>query len=218
MKISATATQITNVEDMIVKKLVLLFITVFCMCYMVACGGETNDTANVGGNNEIVNDAADKPVVTEAPVVEPEVTPAPAEVTPEPTEEPTPEPTENPYPGIDFDSELPGLEWVESFTGIIEEPKFVVYSDITGRKEIIENDEIVFINPDEDIIAVFSPDGYLKVGDLVGIRISEFVNSDHVSGCLLDSEATREAKTKKAGVYVNCGGEEIVIKFTLKPQ
>ena len=188
------------------------------MCYMVACGGETNDTANVGGNNEIVNDAADKPVVTEAPVVEPEVTPAPAEVTPEPTEEPTPEPTENPYPGIDFDSELPGLEWVESFTGIIEEPKFVVYSDITGRKEIIENDEIVFINPDEDIIAVFSPDGYLKVGDLVGIKVEEFIDSEHVVACVLNSERTRKNKFEIAETNVKCNGEYVNIWFTIQSQ
>lgn len=193
------------------KRKIITLITAFSMCCLVACSGEkTSDTG--------ANDSNDVPVVTEAPANESEVTPAPAEATPEPTEEPTPEPTENPYPGIDMNSELPGLEWVESFTGIIDEPKVVVYSDITGRKEIIEENTTVLINPDEDIIAVYSPDGYLKVRDLVGIRISEFVNSDHVSGCLLDSEATREAKTKKAGVYVNCGGEEIVIKFTLKPQ
>lgn len=36
---------------------------------------------DVGGNNEIVSDSGNKPVVTEAPEEEVEVTPAPAEVT-----------------------------------------------------------------------------------------------------------------------------------------
>ena len=198
------------------KRIILTLATVFSMCCLIACSGEKTNDANAGGTG------GNESVVTEAPADEPAVTPAPAEETPEPTveptPEPTPEPTENPYPGIDFDSELPGLEWVESFTGIIDERKVVVYSDITGRKEIVEESTTVEINPDEDIIAVYSPDGYLKVGDLVGIRISEFVNSEHVRACVLDADATREAKTKKAGVYVKCGGEEVVIKFTLKPQ
>lgn len=204
------------------KKIVLLFITVFCMCCMVACGGEVKEDASAGGNNEVLgNSADDKPVVTAEPTVE--VTPAPAdestpEPTPEPTEEPTPEPTENPYPGIDFNSELPGLEWVESFTGIIEEPKFVVYSDITGRKEIIENDEIVFINPDEDIIAVFSPDGYLKVGDLVGIKVEEFIDSEHVVACVLNPERTRKNKFEIAETNVRHNGENVNIWFTIQSQ
>ena len=198
------------------KRSILTLVTVFSMCCLIACSGEKTNDANAGGTG------GNESVVTEAPADEPAVTPAPAEETPEPTveptPEPTPEPTENPYPGIDFDSELPGLEWVESFTGIIEEPKFVVYSDITGRKEIIENEEIVFINPDEDIIAVFSPDGYLKVGDLVGIKVEEFVLSEHVRACVLNPERTRKNKFEIAETNVKHNGENVNIWFTIQSQ
>lgn len=71
------------------KRIILTLVTVFSMCCLVACGGEKTNDANAGGNNN-------EPVVTEAPVVEPEVTPVPAETTPEPTAEPTVEPTAEP--------------------------------------------------------------------------------------------------------------------------
>ncbi len=57
----------------------LILLTVFSMCGLVACGGEKTDDANAGGNNG-------EPVVTEAPIVE--------EPTAEPTEEPTADPVE----------------------------------------------------------------------------------------------------------------------------
>lgn len=63
----------------------LILLTVFSMCCLVACGGEKKSDANAGGNNG-------EPVVTAAPIVE-EPT---AEPTVEPTAEPTPEPTADP--------------------------------------------------------------------------------------------------------------------------
>ena len=191
---------------------------------MVACGGETNDTANVGGNNEIVNDAADKPVVTEAPAVEPEVTPAPAEVTPEPTEEPeeTVEPTEEPsvvYEGIDMESDLPGEEWVETFIGVIEEPKIVVFSDETGRKEIFENDSVIKFNPDTDRIGVYLPEGYTRLNKKKGItEVEHAYEYDYFYYCKLKPEETREKGKVTAAFYVEYNGEEIKVPFTFKPE
>jgi hypothetical protein len=83
-----------------------------------------------------------------------------AQPTPEPTAEPTPEPTPIVYEGIDMESTLPGREWVESFKGIIEEPKFVVFNDTTNKKVIVENEQEVKFE-EGDTLAIFMPTGNL---------------------------------------------------------
>ena len=47
------------------------------------------------------------------------------------------------YEGIDMDSTLPGLEWMDTFDGIIHEPKIVVFNDETNKKVIVENGDVV---------------------------------------------------------------------------
>ncbi len=60
------------------------------------------------------------------------------------------------YEGIDMESTLPGLEWIETFDGIIDEPKLVVFNDETNKKMIVENgQEVEFC--DTDILALFVP-------------------------------------------------------------
>lgn len=91
------------------------------------------------------------------------LTPEPTlEPTPEPTAEPTPEPTPEPvvYEGIDMESTLHGKEWMATFKGIIEEPKFVVFNDETNKKVIVENEGKVEVG-DDDVLAVFVPDGII---------------------------------------------------------
>ena len=63
------------------RRFIVTLVTVFSMCYLVACGGEKTNDANTGSNNS-------EPEITAAPTVE--------EPTAEPTEEPTPEPTAEP--------------------------------------------------------------------------------------------------------------------------
>lgn len=63
------------------------------------------------------------------------------------------------YEGIDMESDLPGEEWMETFGGIINEPKFVVFSNnVQGRKIIAENGDVVYFNPDEDLLGLYLPD------------------------------------------------------------
>lgn len=91
------------------------------------------------------------------------LTPEPTlEPTPEPTAEPTPEPTPEPvvYEGIDMESTLPGKEWIATFKGIIEEPKFVVFNDETNKKVIVENEGKVEFGKG-DTLGVFIPDGMM---------------------------------------------------------
>ena len=191
---------------------------------MVACGSETNDTTDVGGNHEIVSDSENEPVVTEAPAVEPEVTPAPAEVTPEPTEEPeaTAAPTEEPnvvYEGIDMNSTLPGQEWLETFIGVIDEPKVVVFNDNTGKKVIVEQEGEVTFNPDEDAIAIFLPAGYYDGNASQGVAINSnksIIKGENYTIFYLDSEKMREVEKSKAGFLVMKGDERVVLIANLK--
>ena len=60
------------------------------------------------------------------------------------------------YEGIDMDSTLPGLEWMDTFDGIIHEPKIVVFNDETNKKVIVENgDKVEFALT--DTIATYVP-------------------------------------------------------------
>ena len=78
--------------------------------------------------------------------------------TPEPTEEPTPEPEveDSKYPGLDLESTLPGIEWLDTFDGIITEPKLVVFNDETNKKVIVEEGERVEFSL-TDTLAVYVP-------------------------------------------------------------
>ena len=60
------------------------------------------------------------------------------------------------YEGIDMESTLPGVEWIETFKGIITEPKFVIFNDETNKKVIVENgQEVEFC--DTDTLGLFVP-------------------------------------------------------------
>lgn len=71
----------------------------------------------------------------------------------EPTAEPTPEDTK--YDGIDMESTLPGVDWIKTFDGIIEEPKMVIFNDETNKKMILENGQKVeFLENDTLLIYI----------------------------------------------------------------
>lgn len=72
------------------KKIIVILATVFSVCFLVACGGETKQEVSVNSSGEEkVNNESVVPESTEKP------TEAPApEATPEPTPEPTADPVE----------------------------------------------------------------------------------------------------------------------------
>ncbi len=203
------------------KKIITLITTLSLLCF-VACGSESTETAttNVGAGN---NQEAVTGTVTDEPTAKPEV-----EATAEPTTVPsseaveaTTEPTEEPvlYPGIDMASDLPGEEWVETFVGIIEEPKIVVFSDETGRKEIFEKDSIIKFNPDADMIGIYLPDGYKFVETVKGItQIEKGYNREYFRYYKLMSKETRNKGVQTAALYAEYEGEEIEFPFVFVPQ
>jgi hypothetical protein len=70
------------------------------------------------------------------------------------------------YEGIDMDSTLPGLEWIETFNGVIEEPKLVIFNDETNKKIILENDQKIDFSEGDNLL-IYAPIGksaYLREG------------------------------------------------------
>lgn len=60
------------------------------------------------------------------------------------------------YAQIDMESTLPGVEWIQTFDGIIDEPKLIVFNDSTNKKIILEDyEEVEFY--DDDTLAVYIP-------------------------------------------------------------
>lgn len=62
------------------------------------------------------------------------------------------------YAQIDMESTLPGVEWIQTFDGVIEDPKLIVFNDSTNKKIILEDfEEVEFY--DDDTLAVYIPKG-----------------------------------------------------------
>ena len=157
-------------------------------------------------------------VKEEAPKVE-EVVEVPEEAT---VEEPVVEETvveekaEDLYipEGIDMESTLPGEEWVASFVGKVAEPVVVIYNDNTGRKEVVQANSEVTINPDEDIIAVYFIEA--SMGETAhAISVKEILGSEYYHLLVMDSEKMRDIPERPAKVTVMGGPEDWVIEFTI---
>lgn len=137
------------------RKNILSTLVVFVMAtgfLLTACssGGKANTSTKENSEKAEIP----KQEVTET--VEQEEPKAEEIATPEPTIEPTPEPT--PAPAPDTESTLPGVEWIQTFDGMIDEPKLVVFNDSTNKKVILEElQEVEFY--DDDTLAVYIPKG-----------------------------------------------------------
>lgn len=203
------------------KRKIMILLTVLSVCSLVACGGEAKDDANAGGNG------GNESVATEAPTGEAEVTPSPAEdsgleaePTTEPVAEATPAPTEKPpvvYEEIDIESDLPIQTWIETFVGVIDEPKVVIFNNETGKKVIVEQEEDIIINPETDALLLYFPEGYKDGNARSGIALTdEGINGGFYEIHYFDSAEMREAKEATAGFKVMKGEEKIVLIFNWK--
>lgn len=129
--------------------------------------------------------------------------------TPEPTEEPTPEPEPTPeavvYEGIDMESTLPGLEWIATFDGIIDEPKLVIFNDETNKKVIVENGQKVEFS-DTDTLATYAP---------YGKEVSE--DTDQNDSAIFGEISFEGNITLYKGLFIGIkDGEEIPLKYIEK--
>lgn len=117
---------------------------------MIACGESEDVTSNDGAdveNAEDVSADADVQSENEATASNETVSDAPS-VT---------------YEGIDFNSTLPGREWIQTtFPGVIDEPKIVIFNDETNKKQIVEYGEMILFD-EADTFALYSPEGWTLI-------------------------------------------------------
>lgn len=132
-------------NNLILAIVVTFLIEVLC----TACSANVSQSADVEKEVVRVETKDETIAVEEVAEVEP---------TPEPTLEPTPELT------LDMNSTLPGVEWVQTFDGIVDEPKLIVFNDETNKKVILENwGEVEFY--DDDTLALYIPRNRGKITD-----------------------------------------------------
>lgn len=133
---------------------------------------------------------------------------ASSEAEPAPTIDASSEPVV--YEGIDVESDLPGEEWVKTFIDVVDEPVTVIYNDNTGRKEIIQEGSNVSVNPDEDIFAVYLPEG--TTFSHLGIPANTEFCDEYVIA-KVDQTRAKEGTRIIAETIVKKGTEEITTTF-----
>ncbi len=193
-------------SNFIVAIITLLMATMLMACSSKAAPAEETKETEAAVEKEETVEVAE--------VKEAEPTPDP---TAEPTAEPTPEPTPEAvvYEGIDMQSELPGAEWVQTFVGIIEEAKIIVYNDETNKKMILEEAEVVQLE-EGDVVALFDPEGKPEAREYDGIIVSgaNKVGKYYVDFTFLEGFFTERSTFK---VTVASGEGKKVVTCTLIP-
>lgn len=119
------------------------------------------------------------------------------------------------YPGIDMKSELPGLEWMDTFDGIITEPKMVIFNDATNKKVIVENGEKAEIAA-TDTMATYIPadkESYAKYMDPIDFKKKEYAGRYTVETELQHDKVGSSFQYANLIIY---GGEEYLLKASLK--
>ena len=121
----------------------------------------------------------------------------------EPTEEPTPEPVV--YEGIDMESTLPGADWLDTFDGIINEPKLVIFNDETNRKVIVENGQKIDFS-DTDALVIYIPKA----------KEASYESSQNDSA-IFGEISFEGIRTINKGLFIGIkDGEEIPLKYIEK--
>lgn len=161
--------KITNKRKNILS--VLVVISMIVATLLTACS--SNEKTDTSTKEDIQKVETAKQEVTEN--VEQEELKVEEIATPEPTIEPTPLPTP------DLESTLPGVEWIQTFDGIIDEPKLVVFNDSTNKKIILEElQEVEFY--DDDTLAVYIPKdrGNVVINDYISESYEEIEYYDNI--------------------------------------
>lgn len=175
------------------------------MSLLTACSSKQETAAPA--NNE----------TTKAEVTE--ETPAAEQVEEEVTEEPELESETEPeteavvYEGIDMESTLPGVEWIDTFNGIIHEPKLVVFNDETNKKIILENGQKVEFSKSDSMI-IYIPtekDNVIKHEDFFTFARNEFISNTKLFSEII-YDVGYEAVTENVVEY---DGQDCVLTATL---
>lgn len=194
------------------KNFFLIIMTLMVSLMLIGCSSEAT--------TETVKSEPEAVVKEEAPKVEEVVeTKVSEEVT---VEEPSAEeivveePADALYipEGIDMESTLPGEEWVASFVGNVAEPVVVIYNDNSGRKEVVQANSELTVNPDEDTFAVYFQETNMGATPY-SIAIKEIVGGSNYFIYTMDPEKMREIRKRNGKIVVRGGAEDWVIEFKI---
>ena len=155
-------------------------------------------------------------VVEVEEVVEPEIEEEKQEVVQEKEEEP--------IKVIDMESTLPGIEWIATFDGIIEEPTAVIYNDETNKKIIIKEGDEVEFSRTKDTLALYSPNiktmtiittvGNFYNGWVASVELPDAATSTRQIIC--EKDVCAKGDTAESVFIALYKGEHKEYKFTLK--
>lgn len=191
---------------------VLVVMAMLMATILTACGSSKAAAPSTEAETTKVETAKEEVAEPATPPETEEVVEEVAE--PEPTPSPTPEDTK--YAGIDMESTLPGIEWLDTFDGIINEPKLVVFSDETNKKVIIERGDTVEFSK-TDTLAVYIPEG--KEATLISYDFAVFGKAEKVGRYILETELDEfwnSGKGTDCGTTIEYEGEKVKLSVKLK--
>lgn len=189
------------------KKLCILLLGL-CLGSISACGNNTQD----------ISDLKEKDRLEEATQKE-ETSEAETEQVSEETQEEIAVKEEVEaisYDGIDMESTLPGVEWIETtFPEVIDTPKLVVFNDETNKKIIVENgQEVEFERNDQ--LAIYSPDGINSITEYDYKTFTTMYMHEYLELLQgIDDFVWKKKKVESTNV-VMFNGEEQTLTCTLK--
>lgn len=127
--------------------------------------------------------------------------------------------------GVNLESNLCGEEWLESFVGVVNEPVAVIVNDVTGRKEVIQKDSVIYLDGKDDMVGIYSPDGEIGCGlptdycmssELWELHYFEnFEEGDYqVSECPIHASLAGEGWRLQIRVYTGAAPQNIIDDLT----
>lgn len=120
------------------------------------------------------------------------------------------------YEGIDMESTLPGVKWIEaSFPGIIDSPKLVVFNDATNRKTIVEDGQKVVFHKD-DVLAIYSPEGMSTISSYDFKVFKEAYLHEMVMELKIVEDRYWDKEERETENIVNCSGQTFTLTCTLE--
>lgn len=177
------------------KHLVLLLVLSMLIANILCACGSSNEVAATSAKEETTTVKEEtQPEVAEAEEAAPaEESEAVEETETEAEDIENPEPVE--YEGIDLNSSLPTPEWVEqSFPGVIDEYKLVVYNDETHYRVIVENGQTIKFHKDDKLLTYFPMDEDIVGGDRAFLESSDdfIIASDNSFSIYIDYNVEKE--------------------------
>ena len=202
------------------KHLVLLLVLSMLIANILCACGSSNEVAATSTKEETTAVKEEtQPEVAEAEEAAPaEESEAVGETETEAEDIENPEPVE--YEGIDLDSPLPTFEWAkESFPGVIDEYKLVVYNDETNYRVIVEDGQTIKFHKDDKLLS-YCPNRLDTAGNLGFLKdyaeeyVPEDFSFDMCARCNVEGETWEEGE-KEIRMEITDGAEKKTLTATL---